>query len=66
MIIAIENWLELFGRKIKFSNLGIPDNAINTFTEEVMKINGNRFGKISGPRQMNKDDVKNIYNNCLK
>jgi len=66
VIIAIENWLELFGRKIKFSDLGIPDNAINTFTEEVMKINGNRFGKISGPRQMNKDDVKNIYNNCLK
>lgn len=66
VIVALESWLGSLDRKISFDDIGIPNSAINIFTEEVMKINGNRFGKISGPKQMTKDDVENIYNNCLK
>ncbi|MEA3500009.1 MAG: iron-containing alcohol dehydrogenase [Candidatus Marinimicrobia bacterium] len=66
VIVALESWLGSLDRKISFDDIGIPNSAINIFTEEVMKINGNRFGKISGPKQMTKNDVENIYNNCLK
>lgn len=66
VITALENWLGALDRKINFDDFGIPNSAIDIFTEEVMKVNGNRFGKISGPKQMTKDDVKNIYNDCLK
>ncbi|HDR05444.1 MAG TPA: iron-containing alcohol dehydrogenase [Candidatus Marinimicrobia bacterium] len=64
-LTAFESWLEKFQRRLTFQSLNIPQNDIPALTDMVFEMMANRKGNISGPRQMNRDDVTAIYLKCL-
>ncbi len=63
--IHLQKWLKQFNRDLSFKDFNIPEMEIKNFVDEIIKINGNRFDRISGPREMNREDISNIYNNCI-
>ncbi|MEA1987318.1 MAG: iron-containing alcohol dehydrogenase [Candidatus Marinimicrobia bacterium] len=65
VIVKLKKWLEENNRNLIFDDLDIPKSAIKIFSKDIIKINGNRFGRISGPREMTEEDIENIYKKCL-
>ncbi|MGA2464175.1 MAG: iron-containing alcohol dehydrogenase [Thermodesulfobacteriota bacterium] len=61
----VVTWLRKIGMHLKFSDVGIGSEKFEQMADDVVRIAGQKDGKVPGPRPMDRSDILEIFRRSL-
>jgi alcohol dehydrogenase YqhD (iron-dependent ADH family) len=62
---SVVAWLKKIGMHLKFSDVGIGSEKFEQMADDVVRIAGQKDGKVPGPRPFDQSDIIEIFRRSL-